>query len=92
MPAYQEIRMAKPPAVDLPAALDEAVAGRRAVVKHAGRRVAVVPVADLERLEELDRLGEAADAAEARESWAEYVASGRKGTPVDQVRRELGLD
>jgi hypothetical protein len=69
-----------PAVTDVESALNEAAAGRRAFVKHRGRRVALVPAADLERLERL------LDSAEIRAALAEGPA-----LPYEDLRKQFGL-
>ena len=40
----------------------------------------------------LDAIEDAEDYVIAEEAYADFVASGEKAIPSDQVRRELGLD
>ena len=80
------------PDADLRAALDEALAGRRAVLTRGPLRIAVVPQDDLDRLEELDRLEDEMDAAAGAAAWEEAVANGDEGISADELFRELGLE
>jgi len=80
-------------ATDLQAAASEAEAGRRVVVSFDGKRLAVMPAEDLARLEAYEAEEEdRALAEEARASVVEFSASGESGKPVEELRREFGLD
>ena len=80
------------PDAELRAALDEALAGRRVVLTRGSVRIAIVPQEDLEALEELDLLEDELDDAEGAAALAEFLASGEKPIPADEVFARLGLD
>lgn len=77
--------------VELDEALREAAAGRRAVIRHGRRKLAVVPVADLTRLEALESDEDRRLAKVGRAAWREFHASGEEPVPLAQVKQELGL-
>ncbi len=72
-------------ALDWKTILARAAQGERVVLRHAGKRLAVIPAKDLERLEDLE------DDAEARAALAEFEASGEALIPAAEVHRRLGL-
>ena len=62
----------------------------RIVLTRRGKPVAaVVPVEDLERLENME---DRADLEEARRALKNFKKSGRKGTPLEEVAHELGIE
>ncbi|MCC7492393.1 MAG: hypothetical protein IT204_08615 [Fimbriimonadaceae bacterium] len=80
--------MAQHRALSQQAALAAAAAGERAVTRHAGQRLAVVPLSDLARLEQMDEddlLASLGDAA-----LEQHRARGDRAIPLSEVLTELG--
>lgn len=62
----------------------------RILLTRRGKPVAaLVPIEDWERLEQME---DEADLEEARKALRNFKRSGRKGTPLDDVARELGIE
>lgn len=79
------------PEGEIGAACEEAADARhRVIVTRDGEPwVAVVPLDDLAWLEAVE---DRRDAAELRKARAEWEASGRKGSALDEVAARLGLE
>jgi len=65
--------------------VNEALWGKPVVIDRQGRKVAVVPIAVLERLAELEAF---VDSAQAQEALEEFQSSG--GRTMEEVEKELG--